>query len=208
MANNNARLIEKDVLSALTAGATGSAIVDLNGALKFSCHAVYDVQSPAAAAVLVANIFIDTDVTHPSQFLKTSHGFTTGLKVQATTGGTLAVPLVAATDYFVIKVDDNYFSLATSLVNAVAGTKIAITDVGVTSTTLTPVALSGATVTFQKSNDQVNWIDVQTGTAISADGSAMIENGAVSYRYLKVVKALTAGQVDLKAYVLVIGDAL
>lgn len=207
MSTNNARLIEKDVLSALTAGATGSAIVDMNGALKFSCQAVYDVQSPAAAAVLVANIFIDTDPTHPSQFFKTAHGFTTGLKVQATTAGTLAVPLAVSTDYFVIKIDANYFSLATSLVNAVAGTKIEITDVGVTSTTLTPVALSGASVTFQKSNDASNWIDVQTATAISADGSVMIENAAVSYRWLKVVKALTAGQVDLKAYVLVIGDA-
>lgn len=208
MAFQNARLIEKDILTAIPAGASGdSTTIDLQGASKFSCQAVYDVQSPAAAAILVANITLSSNPTHPSEFMKAAHGFATGTKVQATTAGTLAVPLVAVTDYYVIKVSADYFALATSQANAIAGTRIAITDVGVTSTTLTMVALSGASVTFRKSNDATNWIDVQTATAITVDGSVMIEAANVSYRYLKVVKALTAGQVDLKALTLVIGDA-
>lgn len=208
MANNNARLIEKEALAAVGSTSAGdSAIIDLNGASKFSCQAVYDVISPSAAVIAVANITLSSDPTHPSEFMKAAHGLSTGLKVQATTAGTLATPLVLATDYYVIRVSADYFALATSLANALAGTRIAITNVGVTSTTLTPVALAGASVTFRKSNDAVNWIDIQTATSITVDGSVMIEQPNVSYRYFKAVKALTAGEVALSALTLVIGDA-
>jgi hypothetical protein len=207
MAFQNARLIEKDVLSSVGSTSSGSAIVDLNGASKFSCQAVYDVTAnPAAATIATSNIFINTDPTHPSQFFKAGHGFVTGMKVQATTAGTLAVPLVALTDYYIIKVDSDYFSVATSLANALAGTALSITGVGVTSTTFTAVALS-ASFTFQKSNDGVNWIDIQTATTITVDGSVMLEQPNVAYRYFRALKTLTAGNVALSAYVLVIGDA-
>jgi hypothetical protein len=206
MGNNNARIIEKDALNSIGSVSSDSAIIDLNRASKFSCQAVYDVTAnPAAAVIATANIKISSDPTHPSQFNKTAHGFTTGLKVQATTAGTLAVPLVVLTDYYVIKIDADWFALASSLANALAGTKIAITNVGVTSTTLTPVALS-ASVTFQKSNDRTNWINIQAATSITVDGSVLLEQPNVSYRYFKVIKTLTAGLVDVNAYVLVIGD--
>ena len=207
MPTNNARLIEKDVMTEIGDTGAGSAIVDLNAASKFSCQAVYDVTAvPSAAVIATANITTSSDPTHPSEFNKAAHGMVTGMKVQATTAGTLAVPLVLATDYFIIRVSADYFALATTYANALAGTRIAITNVGVTSTTLTPVALS-ASVTFQKSNDQTNWIDIQTATAITVDGSVMIEQANVSYRYLRVLKTLAGGNVNLKAYVLVIGDA-
>lgn len=206
MANQNFRLIEKDILTDLSDTGAGSAIVDLKGASKFSCQAVYDVTAvPSAATILTANITLSSDPTHPSQFFKAAHGMVTGMIVQATTAGTLAVPLALATNYYVIRIDANYFQLASSAENALAGTPIAITNVGVTSTTLTPVALS-CSVTFQKSNDQVNWVDIQTATSITVDGSVMIENAAVAFRYLRVLKTLTGGNVNLKAYVLVIGD--
>lgn len=206
MGNQNARIIETDALSLIGSTSGGSVIIDLNGADKMSCQAIYDVTAvPSAAAIATANIKISSDPTHPSQFFKTSHGFITGLKVQATTAGTLAVPLVVSTDYYAIKIDADYFQLASSLANALAGTPIAITNAGVTSTTLTPVALS-ASVTFQKSNDQINWIDIQTATTITVDGTVMIEAPSVAYRYLNIKKTLTAGIVDLKALVLVIGD--
>jgi hypothetical protein len=208
MSANNARIIEKDALNSIGSVSSDSAIIDLNGASKFSCQAIYDVTAnPAAAVISTANITISSDPTHPSQFHKASHGFVTGLKVQATTAGTLAVPLALSTDYFVIKIDADYFALATSLANALAGTKIAITNVGVTSTTLTPVALS-ASVTFQKSNDQTNWVNIEAATAITVDGSVLLSQPNVSYRYFKVIKTLTAGLVDVQAFVLVIGDAI
>jgi len=206
---NNARIIEKDIFEGFISTEAGdSEIIDLKGASKFSCQAIYDVISPSAAAIATANITISSNPTHPSEFMKVAHGLSTGLKVRATTAGTLAVPLVLATDYYVIKVSDDYFALATSFANAVAGTRIAITNVGVTSTTLTPVALAGASVTFQRSNNRVNWESVSPATSITVDGSVMLLQPDVSYRYFKVLKSLTAGEVDVKALILVIGPEI
>lgn len=54
----------------------------------------------------------------------------TGTKVRLTTTVTLPAGLALATDYYVIKLSDTTFSLATSYANAVAGTDIDITDAG------------------------------------------------------------------------------
>lgn len=212
MASNNAVQFQKDVFSSVGATNQGdSQIVDLfkyGGASKFSAQAVYDVTAvPAAAVITTANITTSSDPTHPSQFQKASHGMVTGMKVQATTAGTLAVPLVVSTDYYIIRIDADYFSLSTSIANALAGTAIAITNVGVTSTTLTPVALA-ASVAFYKSNDAVNWELIQVATTITVDGNTMVEKADVAYRYFKATKVLTGGNVDLKCNVLVIGDAV
>jgi len=54
----------------------------------------------------------------------------TGTEVRLTTTTTLPAGLSLATDYYVIKVSDTTFKLATSYANAVAGTAINITDAG------------------------------------------------------------------------------
>lgn len=54
----------------------------------------------------------------------------TGTRVRLTTSGTLPAGLALATDYYVIKMSDTTFKLATSYANAVAGTQINITDAG------------------------------------------------------------------------------
>ena len=54
----------------------------------------------------------------------------TGTKVRLTTTTTLPAGLALATDYYVIRLSDTTFSLATSYANAVAGTAINITDAG------------------------------------------------------------------------------
>lgn len=54
----------------------------------------------------------------------------TGTRVRLTTTTTLPAGLSLATDYYVIRLSDTTFSLATSYVNAVAGTDIDITDAG------------------------------------------------------------------------------
>lgn len=210
MSSANARIIEKDIFADVVPASGGdSEIITLDYAGKFSCQAVYDVLSFSAAALdSTTDIFDDEDPDHPSQFFKTDHGFVTGLKVQIATDDVLPDPLVALTDYFVIKIDDDYFQLAASLADALAGTEIALVDAGTGTQTVTAVALAGASVTFKKSNDRTNWIDVQTATSITMDGSVMIEQPNVSYRYFKAVKAITAGAVDLKGLVLVIGDSV
>jgi len=76
------RIIDKDVFSDLGSTSDGSSVTNLFGADKLSCHVVYDVTAvPAAAAIATANITINTDPTHPSQFFKSAHGLVTGMKV-------------------------------------------------------------------------------------------------------------------------------
>lgn len=139
-----------------------------------------------------------------------SHGFPDGFEVRLTTTGTLPAPLLTATDYYVIVVDANTIQLATSLANALAGVAIDLEDEGADDSvnTVTGVALGNGSVTFQKSNDGTNWINIQSATAISADGSVMLEQANVSYRYFKAVKAMDSGVIDLQCYVLVIGDSI
>lgn len=53
-----------------------------------------------------------------------------GTRVRLTTTTTLPAPLALATDYYVIRLSDTTFSLATSYANAIAGTAIDITTTG------------------------------------------------------------------------------
>lgn len=53
-----------------------------------------------------------------------------GTRVRLTTTTTLPAGLALATDYYIIKVTDSTFKLATSYANAIAGTAINITDAG------------------------------------------------------------------------------
>ncbi len=54
----------------------------------------------------------------------------TGTRVRLTTTTTLPAGLALATDYYVIRLSDTTFRLATSYANAIAGTQINITDAG------------------------------------------------------------------------------
>jgi len=54
----------------------------------------------------------------------------TGTRVRLTSSGTLPAGLALATDYYVIRVSDTTFELATSYANAIAGTQIDITGAG------------------------------------------------------------------------------
>ncbi len=139
-----------------------------------------------------------------------SHGYVTGFAVQLTTTGTLPDGLSTGTDYYVIKVDANTIQFAASEQDAEDGVAIDLIDEGSNGAvnTVTGDALSNASVTFQKSNDGVNWINIQSATSITVDGSVLLEQPNVSYRYFQVVKDLDAGVFDLKALVLVVGDAI
>lgn len=72
--------------------------------------------------------FVDADVnTSTDEITESSHGLITSQAVRLVTSGTLPTGLSTATTYYVIKVDDNKFQLATSEANADAGTQIDIT---------------------------------------------------------------------------------
>jgi hypothetical protein len=71
----------------------------------------------------------------------TAHALQTGDgPVRVSSSGTLPAGLASATDYWVIKIDADNFSLATSLANALAGTAINITDAGSGTHTLSDTA--------------------------------------------------------------------
>ena len=61
----------------------------------------------------------------------------TGTRVRLTTTTTLPAPLATATDYYVIRMSDGTFELATNYANAIAGTQINITDAGTGTHTIT-----------------------------------------------------------------------
>ena len=160
-------------------------------------HAIVTVTTPSAKN------FVDGDVSVANDTITiTSHGLKTGLKVAATTSGTLPGGL-SATDYWVIVSDSNTIKLATSAANAIAGTAIGITSAAGGGThTLTPAAISSSTVKVQGSNDETNWVDISGATAnITATGSLLINVADVGYRWIRPVYTITTGQVSVSTLV-------
>lgn len=134
-----------------------------------------------------------------------THGYKTGLKVQLTTTNTLPAGVTTSTDYWVIYVSDTTFKLASSLVNAQAGTAIDITDTGTGVHTINPVALAGASLKLQGSMDNTNWFDLPikaTGDAtkssnITASGTFYLNETDLNVNYIRVYYTLTAGQISV-----------
>jgi hypothetical protein len=71
-----------------------------------------------------------TDIITMTSTANIPSNILTGTRVRLTTTTTLPAGLSLATDYYVIKVTDSTFKLATSYANAIAGTAINITDAG------------------------------------------------------------------------------
>jgi hypothetical protein len=85
-----------------------------------------------------------------------NHGLTTGHVVRLTIsgGGTLPDPFLAATDYYVIRVDASTFKLATSRANADAGSAVNIADQGTADKTVTAtVQANSGSLTLQYTTD-------------------------------------------------------
>lgn len=78
-----------------------------------------------------------TDVCTYSSTANVPSNILVGTRVRLTTTTTLPGGLATATDYYVIKVSDSTFKLATSYANAIAGTAINITDAGTGTQTIT-----------------------------------------------------------------------
>lgn len=71
-----------------------------------------------------------TDIITMTSTANIPSNILTGTRVRLTTTTTLPAGLSLATDYYVIKVTDSTFKLASSYENAIAGTAINITDAG------------------------------------------------------------------------------
>jgi hypothetical protein len=183
-------------LVATDLASTTRIIIDPQGAWRCSIQLVYSNSAPAAVVVNEADVDADANT-----FTKAGHGFVTGLKVAATTDGTLPAPMTA-TDYYIIRVDDDTFKVASSLANAEAGTAVNISDVGVDNTTFTPATSAGNVAKIQASNDGENWTDISgdTVTITTSAGNKMYNYPNLCNRYLSVLYTPSAGQINLAVH--------
>jgi hypothetical protein len=112
------------------------------------------------------------------QITEVAHGFVTGTRVTyADGGGTQVVGLVDGTDYYVIKVDDDTISLATTEANAKAGTVITLADGIGAAHTLTPV-IESSFVNNANGTAMVR-LELAKGTVIVAqDADTVVEAGS------------------------------
>lgn len=185
---------------AYSGGLTSSRVGAIGGD-SYSAVAIIDVDTPAAVIVASAAIVFATGV-----WTSTAHGLSTGLKVQLSTSSALPTPLATSTDYFIIAVSANTFKIASSLVNAQAGTAITLSDSGVGNQTVTPTALAGGTIKLQGSNDGTNWVDIGSATNVTADGNVGLSLDRPTYSYIRPYITLTAGHITASVQVLVKGD--
>lgn len=191
-------LIDKALTVDTIVTTSNGAAIDVSSVSLFSVQCVVDVNTP------VAKTFTADNTTET--FTAAAHGFTTGLKTQVSTTVALPTGLLVLTDYFVIVVTANTFKLATSLVNAQAGTNLTISTDGTGTQTITPTAIAGANVKLQKSNNATDWTDEGSATNITADANIFLEKADPCFKYMRVSYTLTAG--SLSASNLVIGKGL
>lgn len=139
---------------------------------------------------------VDSDVTlDPLRIYIPNHGFVTGLKVDTGGGGPL----------WVIKIDDNYISAASSKQNAFDGIPV---DPGPLvpnqTTTITPVALVGQ-VGVQKSNDGETWFDCCGIHDVTESGEIFFERTPTNCIYIRPYFKVTTGMCTIITNVLVKG---
>lgn len=125
----------------------------------------------------------------------TAHGYQTGALGQMTTAGSLPTGLATSTNYFIIVLDLNTVSFATSLANALAGTAITISG-GSGNSTFTPSSVSGGTVQPQWSNDQVKWHNLVTPITVAAALDIPLTYQKPEFRYLQLLFTLSGGSLS------------
>jgi hypothetical protein len=131
--------------------------------------------------------FVDADITPANDTItEAAHGLQTGDVVRLTTTGTLPSALALLTDYFVIRVSSSLIKLATTAMNAEAGTAIDIAADGSGTHTLTtqdtqrraldvyisnPIEID---VGLDAADDSVeSWTHDGTGNPISSTGGSL-----------------------------------
>lgn len=106
------------------------------------------ISSTCPSAATTATVTISQ--ASPGVVTWTSHGFTTACPVVFTTTGSLPAAIVSGTVYYVVpsSITTNTFSVATTLINALAGTGINTATASTPTTTGTAGAAEATTVTM------------------------------------------------------------
>lgn len=84
-----------------------------------------DTSQLAVVSIPATNVNITSN-----KIIISNHGLITAVEGRFTTTGTLPAPLATDTDYWIIRLDNNEFRIASSLENARAGTAITLTTAG------------------------------------------------------------------------------
>jgi len=160
---------------------------------KLSLHAIYAIAAP------LTQPFADTDVNPVlDRITIANHGYKKGLKGQFTTTGSLPGGISAATDYFIIRLDDNTIKVADSLANAEAGTAILINTTGSGTHTFTPAAFGGGMIGLSTSNNGINYVNLPScQVSIDSAGNSMFNIVEPAYQFLKFTFTPSSGAVDL-----------
>lgn len=139
------------ITSATTTVPCWMVLVDLVGFYRSGTLATLTAQSTTNTLGQSDTFTADasTDVCTWTSTANIPSNILVGTRMRLTTTTTLPAGLSLATDYYMIKVSDTTFKLATSYANAIAGTAINITDAGTgthTSSWLLPRYTNGASV--------------------------------------------------------------
>lgn len=148
---------------------------------RLAVQANYSINSLSPASFVPADVNTTLDrITLPA------HGFTTGVKGQFTTDGTLPSGLSTLTDYWIIRIDDDTISVADSLIDAEAGAVVLINSQGTGNHTFTPSAYSDFSMKLQSSNDGVNFVDLPSCVvSVASAGTSLFNIIEPAYRYLR-----------------------
>ncbi len=184
-----------------TAYSLGTSPINVKNAQAYGITLAVTNSAPAAG---VFTVVAATDVV-----TKAAHGFLTGLVVRLTTATLLPGGLALATDYYVIRIDANTFYFATTLVNALANTRVDITDTGTGAHTVTPTALAGASVKLQGCNeDEITSAsvffdipieasgDVSKSATITVSSNVFLYDKFPAINFIKAQFTLTTGQLS------------
>lgn len=148
-------------------------LFDLQNMVGWDANVTFTDKTPAPSTFTFAS---------GNNFTDTANGFLTGLKVQVSnSGGALPTGLSGSTNYWVIVVDANTFSLASSLANARLGTAITISGAGSGTQTITPQAFAG-TFVWQKADVNVPYATETPYTlfTITTPTTAASQNASVA----------------------------
>lgn len=166
--------------------------------------------TPTATAKTFDDADLDVD---DYEITISAHGFVDGLAVQGTTTGTLPGNMSLATNYYVIVVDANTISLATSRALALAGTAMELLPDGSGTHTLTAVALAG-TMKLQGSNNAFTgntsleensdaiWEDISNTSAniTGASGAELYNITGVYFNAIRASVTATTGDAEIEFY--------
>ena len=189
----------KSLFAGTKAASVHTAVFDIRGGITGAAIQVVIVED-----CISAKAFATTDVIVATNIItEVGHGYETGLKGQFTTTTTLPAGISAVTDYFIIDVGSDTYSIATTRANAIAGTAVNITTQGTGTHTFTPVAAdsTSGTVTVKYSVDGNTYaVDAGAGLlntpgTILAAGLTVIDNAdGLHYNYVQVVVDVTDSQ--------------